>query len=483
VTALWTAADIVAATGGAARRDFAAGGVSIDSRTVARGDLFVALQGPNFDGHAFVGDALAKGAAGALVAPSSATLPTDLPGDAPLVVVGDTLAALTALGRAARRRSLARIIAVTGSVGKTGTKEALRLALSGQGLTHASVGSFNNQWGVPLSLARMPRDAAFGIFELGMNHAGELAELSPIARPHVALITTIEAAHLGYFASLEAIADAKAEIFDGVEPGGAAVLNRDNAHFARLAAAAKRRGIARILDFGEHREAAVRLLDCQLAATTSAVTASVMGEALDYTLALPGRHWVMNSLAVLGAVKAVGGDVGAAAASFAQLAGLPGRGLRHTVALPGGSFDLIDESYNASPAAVRAAIAVLGAADIALGGRRIAVLGNMLELGADSARLHAELADPLVKARISRVYTVGDDMALLHAALPARLRGEHCATSAEMAEIIAAALRPGDVVTVKGSLGSRMAIIVKRLLAPPLRAGTTTSSIPCAAAE
>jgi UDP-N-acetylmuramoyl-tripeptide--D-alanyl-D-alanine ligase len=216
VTVLWNSSDIVAATGGVARRDFAADGVSIDSRTVTKGDLFVALQGPNFDGRAFVGDALAKGAAGALVAQPV----SDLPENAPLVVVGDTLAALTELGRAARRRSLARIVAVTGSVGKTGTKEALRIALSGQGVTHASAASFNNQWGVPLSLARMPRDAAFGIFELGMNHEGELAALSPIARPHVAVITTIEAAHLGYFASLEAIADAKAEIFDGLGAGG-----------------------------------------------------------------------------------------------------------------------------------------------------------------------------------------------------------------------------------------------------------------------
>ena len=474
MTALWIASDIVAATGGKATRDFRAAGVSIDSRTVMPGDLFIALEGPNFDGHDFVANAFANGAAAALVA----RIPSGLAADAPLLVVADTLAALTALGRAARQRSVARIVAVTGSVGKTGTKEALRLALSGQGLTHASVGSFNNQWGVPLSLARMPREAAFGIFELGMNHEGELAALSPIARPHVALITTIEAVHLGYFPSLEAIADAKAEIFDGIEPGGAAVLNRDNTYFVRLAKAAERRGITRIIDFGEEREAAVRLLDCRLAATASAVTASVMGEVLDYTIALPGRHWVMNSLAVLGAVKAVGGDIGAAAASFAQLTGLPGRGRRHTIALHGGSFDLIDESYNASPAAVRAAIAVLGAADITLGGRRIAVLGNMLELGPDSGRLHAELVDPLVKAKIARVYTVGDDMALLHAALPARMRGEHRATSTEMAEIIAAALRPGDVVTVKGSLGSRMAIIVKRLLA-----GDAASPTPCAAAE
>jgi UDP-N-acetylmuramoyl-tripeptide--D-alanyl-D-alanine ligase len=461
MTALWTANELAAATGGTLRRDFAASGVSIDSRTVSAGDLFIALQGPNFDAHAFVGDALAKGATGAMVA----QVPDGTSDDAPLLVVADTLDGLTALGHAARRRSHARIVAVTGSVGKTGTKEALRVALAGQGLTHASVGSFNNQWGVPLSLARMPRDADFGIFELGMNHAGELTELSRLARPHVALVTTIEVAHLGFFASLEAIADAKAEIFDGVEAGGAAVLNRDNPFYARLAKAARKRGITRIIDFGEHAQATIRLLDCRLGETASAVTASVVGEELDYTIALPGRHWVMNSLAVLGAVKAVGGDVGAAAATFAQLTGLPGRGRRQTIALSGGSFDLIDESYNASPAAVRAAIAVLATASVAPGGRRITVLGDMRELGTESARLHAELAEPLVDAGIDLVYTVGDDMARLHAALPERMRGVHCARAAEMAPIIAAALRPGDVVTVKGSLSMRMAVIVKHLLA------------------
>jgi UDP-N-acetylmuramoyl-tripeptide--D-alanyl-D-alanine ligase len=473
MTALWTARDLVAATGGTLRRAFAATGVSIDSRTVAAGDLFIALQGPNFDAHAFVADALAKGAAGALIA----EIPAGLAPDAPLLVVADTLAGLTALGHAARRRSRARIIGVTGSVGKTGTKEALRVALAGQGLTHASVGSFNNQWGVPLSLARMPREADFGILELGMNHAGELAELSRLARPHVALVTTIEPAHLGFFASVEAIADAKAEIFDGIEPGGAAVLNRDNPFFARLAKAARQRGIDRTVDFGEHAEAAIRLLDCRLGETASAVTASVMGEVLDYTIALPGRHWVMNSLAVLGAVKAVGGDVGAAAATFARLTGLPGRGRRQTIRLPGGSFDLIDESYNASPAAVRAAIAVLSGADISLGGRRIAVLGDMRELGAESGRWHAELAEPLVKAKISLVYTVGDDMARLYAALPERMRGAHCASAVEMAPVIAAALRPGDVVTVKGSLSMRMTAIVKHLLA-----GAPTPAASCATA-
>ena len=461
MTALWTAGELVAATGGTLTRDFVASGVSIDSRTVTSGDLFIALQGPNFDAHAFVGDALAKGATGAMVA----QVPDGIADEAPLLVVADTLEGLTALGNAARRRSRARIVAVTGSVGKTGTKEALRLALAGQGLTHASVGSFNNQWGVPLSLARMPRDADFGVFELGMNHPGELTELSQLARPHVALVTTIEVAHLGFFASLEEIADAKAEIFDGIEAGGAAVLNRDNPFYARLAKAASKRGITRIIDFGEHAQAAIRLLDCRLGETASAVTASVMGEVLDYTIALPGRHWVMNSLAVLGAVKAVGGDAGAAAATFAQLTGLPGRGRRHTIAVQGGSFDLIDESYNASPAAVRAAIAVLAAAAVAVGGRRIMVLGDMRELGGEAGRLHAELAAPLVAAGIDLVYTVGDDAAQLHAALPETMRGAHSATAAEMAPIIAAALRAGDVVTVKGSLSMRMAAIVKHLFA------------------
>src|SRR5260221_216333 len=346
MTVLWTARELAAATGGTMSRDFTVSGASIDSRTVVAGDLFIALQGPFWEPHA----AAAPARRGAAAASLGAGARPALAADPPLLVVNDTLAALTALGRAARQRSLAQIIAVTGSVGKTGTKEALRLALSGQGLTHASVASFNNQWGVPLSLARMPREAAFGVFELGMNHEGELAALSPIARPHVAVVTTIEAVHLGYFASLEAIADAKAEIFAGVEPGGAAVLNRDNAFFTRLAKAARRCGISRIIDFGEQREAAVRLLDCRLGATASAVTASAMGEVLGYTVALPGRHWVMNSLAVLGAIKAVGGDVGGAAAAFARLTGLPGRGRRHTIQVHGGGADLIDESYNASPA-------------------------------------------------------------------------------------------------------------------------------------
>ena len=472
MTALWTDAEAAAATGGAATRPFAARGVSIDSRTVEPGDLFVALAGPSFDGHDFVAGALARGAAAAVVA----RRPAGLAADAPLLQVADTLAALAALGRAARGRSAARIVAVTGSVGKTGTKEALRHALAAQGETHASAGSLNNHWGVPLSLARLKRSARYGIFELGMNHAGELAELSPLVRPHVAVITTIEPAHLGHFASLEAIADAKAEIFVGVEPDGTAILNRDNPHFARLAAAARRCGIARIVGFGAAAAAEIRLLDCRLEAERSSARVDVMGETIACTIGLPGRHWVMNSLAVLGAVKAAGGDAAAAAASLALLPGLAGRGRRHSVALAGGSLTLIDESYNASPAAMAAAIAVLGATTPGPGGRRLAVLGAMLELGDRSPELHAALAEPLRAHGIDRVFTVGADMEHLRRALPPAMRGGHAADAAEMAGMLAATLRPGDVVTVKGSAGSRMAEIVKRLLAAPAEAASGTAA-------
>ena len=461
MTALWTAAEAAAATGGRGTREWRARGVSIDSRTVAPGDLFVALAGPKFDGHDYVGAALERGAAAALVA----RVPAGVAADAPLLLVADTMAALEDLGRASRRRSAAAIVGVTGSVGKTGTKEALKRAFERQAASFASAGSLNNQWGVPLSLARMPRDTAYGVFEMGMNHPGEIDALSRLVRPHVAVITTIEPAHLGFFPSVEAIADAKAEIFAGMEPAGAAVLNRDNAHFARLAAAAKAHGLARIIGFGSHADAAVKLIDCHLYASASAVTASVTGEIVDYCIAIPGRHWVMNSLAVLGAVKAAGGDVGAAAAAMSSLAPLDGRGRRHQIEVSGGTAELIDESYNASPASMRATFAVLGAAEPKRGGRRIAVLGDMLELGDEAARLHAELAPPLAEAGVALVFTVGANMRALYDTLPKKMRGGHAATAAEMAEKVARLARPGDVIAVKGSFGSRMAEVVKRLLA------------------
>ena len=469
MTPLWTAGEAAAATGGRATGEWVASGVSIDSRSVKPGELFIALAGPKFDGHDFVADALARRAAAAVVA----RLPAGLAETAPLLLVDDTMAALEALGRASRRRTAAQIIGVTGSVGKTGTKEALKRALERQGATFASAGSLNNQWGVPLSLARMPRETAWGIFEMGMNHPGEIDGLSRLVRPDVAVITTVEPAHLGFFASVEAIADAKAEIFAGMEARGAAVLNRDNAHFARLAAAARAQGITRILGFGSHAEATVRLIDSHLYATASAVTASVMGEIVDYCIAIPGQHWVMNSLAVLGAVKAAGGDVGAAAAAMSSLQPLDGRGRRHRIAIGEGEAELIDESYNASPASMRAALAVLGSMIPGRGGRRIAVLGDMLELGDAAERLHAELAQPIIDAGIALVFTAGPTMRALYDALPKRLRGGHAASSAEMAEIVARRLRPGDVVTVKGSFGSRMVEVVRRL----------TAGVPAAAAR
>jgi UDP-N-acetylmuramoyl-tripeptide--D-alanyl-D-alanine ligase len=467
MTALWTSQDATVATGGRSFGAWQATGVSIDSRSVAAGDLFVALSGPKFDGHDFVAGALARGSAAAVVAKQQPAVGAD----AKLLMVADTQVALEALGRAARARSQGRIIAVTGSVGKTGTKEALKTALVHQGQAFASSGSLNNHWGVPLSLSRLPAAADYGIFELGMNHPGEIDALVRMVRPDVAVITTIEPAHLGFFASVEAIADAKAEIFNAVEPNGAAVLNRDNPYFAQLAKAAQACGITRIIGFGAHSEAAVRVLHCELHDDRSTVTASVMGETIDYTVALPGKHWVLNSLAVLAAVRAAGGDAHEAAAALAMLAPLAGRGQRHTIAIDGGSFALIDESYNASPASMRAAFAVLAAIEPTHDGRRIAVLGDMLELGTESQALHAALAQPLLDANVDLVFTVGDETRALDAALPSAQRGGHAATIDELKTMLGRRLRAGDVVTVKGSHGSKLYELVAGLLAPSTPSG------------
>ncbi|MGE3935297.1 MAG: UDP-N-acetylmuramoyl-tripeptide--D-alanyl-D-alanine ligase, partial [Rhodospirillaceae bacterium] len=340
---LWTAAEAAAATGARAAGTWAATGISIDSRSVAAGDLFVALAGPSFDGHDFVADALAKGAAAAMVA----RLPAGVAADAPLLVVDDTLAGLGRLGAAARARTGARIVAVTGSAGKTSTKEALRWVLSRQGLTAASAASHNNHWGVPLSLSKMPRAAAFGVFEIGTNHPGEIAPLSRLVRPHVAVVTTVAEAHIEFFATVEAIADEKADIMAGLEPGGTAVLNRDIATFARLAASARARGVARVIAFGRHADAAARALNVHADGAGSRISADIAGLNVDYQLPVPGTHWVSNSLAVLAAVHALGGDVAAAAAAFADLPALDGRGRHHRVAVGRGTITVIDESYNA----------------------------------------------------------------------------------------------------------------------------------------
>lgn len=458
---LWNAAETQAATHGTLMGvcDWTADGVSIDSRSIAAGDLFIALAGPNHDGHDHVKAAIEAGAVAALVH----KVPEGCDG-LPLVLVADTMTGLQDLARAARARSTARIVAVTGSVGKTGTKEMLALALSRQGKTHYSVGSFNNHWGVPLSLARMPADCAFAVFELGMNHAGELIPLTRMVRPQVAVITTIEAVHSAFFATTEDIADAKAEIFAGVEENGTVILPRDNRHFRRLTAAAKAVGISHRQSFGTHIDADARMLDCAVDPDDTAVFALLRDHALAFRVGVPGLHWGMNALAVLLAVEALGGDAEKAAQSLAAMRPPKGRGERHVVAWKGGSIEVIDESYNASPVSMKAAIATLAAARPGKGGRRIAVLGDMLELGDSAPALHAHLAEAAALWNTDLVCSAGPLMAHLHQALPATRRGIHAANATELAGLIKTVIKPGDVVVVKGSAGSRMAQVVKALL-------------------
>jgi UDP-N-acetylmuramyl-tripeptide synthetase/UDP-N-acetylmuramoyl-tripeptide--D-alanyl-D-alanine ligase len=458
---LWSADEAAQATGGKSTRDWRAVGVSIDSRSIRQNELFVALRGPNFDGHDYVAAALKAGASAALVH----RVPEGFPDDAPLLVVADTMSGLEALGQAARRRSHATFLAVTGSVGKTGTKEMLRLALGASGVTYASSGNLNNQWGVPLSLANMARDCAYAVFELGMNHPGEIGPLSRQVRPKVAIITTVEPAHLEFFPSVEAISDAKAEIFEGLDSGGIAILNRDNPHFERLAKSATAQGVGRIVSFGRHAEAQARIVDSTLSAASSRIAADILGESVDYRLPMPGAHWALNSLAVLAAAKCAGANLAAAAAALAQLQPLKGRGQRVKIAVAGGSIELIDESYNASPAAMRAAFQVLAQTRPASGGRRIAVLGDMRELGETARLLHADLAPDLKAARADLVFSCGPLMEWLHVSLPDQMRGGHAPDSQALIPMVVNAVHAGDVVLVKGSLGSRMAPIVEGLRA------------------
>jgi UDP-N-acetylmuramoyl-tripeptide--D-alanyl-D-alanine ligase len=470
--ALWTLDAMCAAMRARGEGPLPAGipGISIDSRTLLPGEAFFAIEGENRDGHAFVPAALANGAGLAIVAESKSE---DMPAGAPLLIVPDVLEGLRDLARAARARSSAKIIGVTGSVGKTGTKEALRLALAPEGETHASAASYNNHWGVPLSLARCPERARFAVFELGMNHAGEIAPLSRLVRPHVAIITTIEPVHLEFFGSLDGIADAKAEIFEGVEPGGAAVINRDIPQYERLASQAGKAGVEQIVGFGEHATADARLLKYTLHADCSIVEARILGTDVAYKLGAPGRHLVMNSLAVLAAAALVDADLALATLALAGLQPAPGRGSRVTLELPGGPALLIDESYNANPASMRAALALLGQASVGPRGRRIAVLGDMLELGPSATELHRGLVDPISKNGVNLVFCSGPQMRALWEALPSGRRGGYAETSVALESEVLAAIRAGDAVMIKGSLGSKMGPIVKALTrryAEPARA-------------
>jgi len=435
-------------------------GLSIDSRTITAGEAFFALAGERTDGHAYVAGAIEKGAGLAVVA---ADRRAEMPADAPLLVVPDVLDALRDLAVASRARSRAKIIGITGSVGKTSTKEALQLALRANGETHASAASFNNHFGVPLSLARMTETARYGVFEIGMNHPGEITPLVNLVRPHVAIVTTVAPVHLEFFDSLNAIADAKAEIFAGVVPGGVAILNRDNPYFARLKRRAGAAGIDRIIAFGEHAESEARLIKCVLHPDSSTVEAEILGIKVDYRIGAPGRHLVLNSLAVLAAASVVGADLALAALALANQVPAPGRGTRISLDAPGGSSLLIDESYNANPNSMRAALSLLGQAPVGPRGRRIAVLGDMLELGQAGVELHRAIAGQVKEYGIDLVFCAGPLMAALWDALPANRRGAHAATAEELEATVLDAVRGGDALMVKGSNGSRMGPIVKSL--------------------
>lgn len=461
MSVLWTASDAIKATGGVlAGGEWSATGITFDSREVTPGDLFVALIGER-NGHEYVADAFRQGAVAALI---SETCP-GLEPDAKRIAVPDTLEALEQLGVARRSDVSAKICAITGSAGKTGTKEALRHCLAPSGKTHASVKSFNNHLGVPLTLARMAKDTEFGVFEVGMNHPGEIVPLTKMVRPHVAIVTTVQPVHLEFFKSIEAIADAKGEIFTGIEPDGIAIINQDSEHFDRLRKHAEKAGVGAIWGFGTHEDAELRLTDVALGATSSSVRASICGEAITYKVGAPGRHLVMNSLAVMGAVKAMGADLALAGLEYAKLEATDGRGKRHVLDVAGGALTVVDESYNANPASMVAAIETLAASEPGPRGRRIAVVGDMLELGAGGPQFHAEIATAIVDSKIDLVFCAGPLMAHLWEALPDARRGLYGAHSSDLVETVRAEVHAGDVVMVKGSLGSAMKPIVDALLA------------------
>ena len=461
---LWTQAALEAATGGTLRgAPRAVTGASIDTRSLEPGDLFFAIRGEARDGHDFVRAALEKGAGAAVVAAARAD---EFEGIGPVLAVpgegeDPVLEAMRRLGLAARARTGAAIVAVTGSVGKTGTKEALRHVLAAQGATHASVASYNNHWGVPLTLARMPAESRFGVFEIGMNHGAEILPLTAMVRPDVALITTVEPVHIEHFHSLSAIADAKGEIFSGLKPGGVAVINRDNPNYERMLAHAHASRAGRVITFGEHAAADVRANRILTRPDVSVVDATVMGVPLTYQLGTPGRHVAMNSLGVLACIHALGADLARAALSLANLKPPVGRGERTALRIGEGEAFLVDESYNANPASIRAALATLAGIETADKGRRIAVLGDMKELGAASEALHRELADAVSAHGIDLVFTAGTQMVHLFEALPMTLRGAAAPSAEDLTDAVLATLRPGDAVMVKGSNSMRMVRIVE----------------------
>ena len=466
---LWSAYEAAAATGGAlcarggdpkrwTAEEWSAGGISIDTRTLKPGDIFVALRDIR-DGHEFLKSAFEAGASAALVARA----PEDSPEGAPLLVVGDTLQGLRDLAIAARMRNFGKRIGVTGSAGKTSTKEILRAVLGASGVVHAADKSFNNHWGVPLTLARLPMRADFGVFEIGMNHPGEITPLTALVRPHAAIVTTVAAAHLEFFKSVEEIAEAKAEIFTGLAPGGVAVLPFDNQFFPLLKKRAEQAGAASFVSFGEKPGADFQLLDYTAEGAGARLKVKIKGEASEFFAGIPGRHQATNMLAALAAADAVGAPLDAAIAALADISPAEGRGARAAIIVDGGKATLIDESYNANPASMAAAIGLLGASQPGPGGRRVAILGEMLELGPQGPQLHEGLAAALVAAKVDRVYAAGQLMRHLWDKLPEAMRGLYAGDAVGLVGSVLDAVAPGDIVMVKGSNASKVSAVARAL--------------------
>jgi len=457
---LWTAAEAARATGGKLinGESWRAGGVSIDTRSLEPGDLFVALKDAR-DGHDFLAQAFVSGASAALISD-----PGKAEGLGPCIVVRDVLEGLRKLGEAARDRSSAKRVAVTGSVGKTSTKEALAICLAASAATHRSIKSYNNHWGVPLTLSRMPAMSAFAVFEIGMNHRGEILPLTQLVRPHAALVTTIAPAHVENLGSLEAVADEKGDIYAGLEPGGAAIIPNEAPHAARLIAAAERSG-ASLIRFGRDAGCEARLLRFDMDETGSTGEAEILGRTIRYRVGVEGAHWALNSVAALAAADVVGADVEAAAHALEHLRAFDGRGAAQKIEASFGSFLLVDDAYNANPASMAAAFSTLAARKPGPGGRRIAALGDMLELGVDERAYHAGLAAPLDQAGVDLVFAAGPRMAALMEALPPSRRGGYAENADALIPIIAGALQSGDIVLVKGSNSSRMSRVVSALAA------------------
>lgn len=448
MTILWDSNNVDEITQGSSSAPWTCAGVSIDSRTIEKGDLFVALIGENGNGHAFLQDAAKKGAGAALVS-------EEIHGQMPTLRVADTLKALETIGVAARERSSAFRIAVTGSVGKTSTKDALKTVFKDQGRTHGSVASYNNHWGVPLTLARMPQDTQFAVFEVGMNHPGEIRPLTHMIKPHISIITSVVEAHAEFFKSTEDIARAKAEIFEGMAPGGMVLLNQDNPYFGFLSTLAHGQAL-KVYGFGQAETADFRLLSWEGTAHNSKVIVDIKGETFSYAIPLPGMHWVLNSLAVLGAVYLAGANVEKAIRSLSRIEPPQGRGQRYS-----GTFTVIDESYNANPTSMRAALSVLGQND---NGRKIAVLGDMREMGEHARAHHEELLSPLLENGIDLVFCCGPLMAHLYECLPSSMQGGYAPTSLELIPLVLEGIKSGDIISVKASLGTRVKPIVDALL-------------------